>query len=245
MSVNQYLLDRRNRGEKGVFILIDPDKGNPDTMAIKALIAQGSGAAGVLVGGSLLNRDDFENVIARLQEELEIPVIIFPGGSSQISANADAIFFLSLISGRNPQYLISEHVTAAPLVKKMGLEVIPIGYMLIESGNVSAVEYISDTKPIPRNQVSIAAAHAIAGEMLGMKMIYLEAGSGAKHPVPPEMITAVAKSIDIPLIVGGGIRNAKDAKKAARAGADFIVIGNALEDTKNQSLLKDIVAAIS
>ena len=244
MKIYDQLAEMKTGGKKGIFILIDPDKGGAGELAKRALAAQEAGITAVLVGGSLLSKESFDVTVRILKESLDIPIIIFPGGSAQVSKDADAIFFLSLISGRNPQYLISEHVTAAPGVKKIGLEAVPVGYMLIESGSVTAVEYVSNTKPIPRNQVGIAVAHALAGEMLGMKMIYLEAGSGADKPVPAEMIAAVSRSIDIPLIVGGGIRNGDDAKKAVEAGADFIVIGNAFEDNDSGKFFREIASVV-
>ena len=244
MKIYDQLTEMKTGGKKGIFILIDPDKGGAGELAKRALAAQEAGITAVLVGGSLLSKESFDVTVRILKESLDIPIIIFPGGSAQVSKDADAIFFLSLISGRNPQYLISEHVTAAPGVKKIGLEAVPVGYMLIESGSVTAVEYVSNTKPIPRNQVGIAVAHALAGEMLGMKMIYLEAGSGADKPVPAEMIAAVSRSIDIPLIVGGGIRNGDDAKKAVEAGADFIVIGNAFEDNDSGKFFREIASVV-
>lgn len=245
MTVYQQLLDYRSSGEKGLFVLLDPDKVQGTEIRKRAEKAQEAGAKAVLIGGSHLIRDDFDEVVRRTKEALEIPLVIFPGGASQISPHADAILFLSLISGRNPQYLIGEHVSAAPRVKGMGLEVIPTAYMLIESGKVSAIEFISGTNPIPRDQFGIASAHALAGEMLGLKLVYLEAGSGAKLCVPPDMVTAVAESVKIPVIVGGGIRFPEDARAIAKAGADFLVVGNALEEDSGESLLSEIVRAVA
>jgi len=244
LNIYQIFLDYKARGEKGLFVLIDPDKGEPAALREKALSAQKAGAAAVLAGGSHLNRDDFDAAMQAMKSVLSIPLVLFPGGATQVSQYADAILFLSLISGRNPQYLIGEHVTAAPKVKKLGIEVISTAYMLIESGITTAVEFISDTRPIPRSQVGIATAHAMAAEMLGMKMVYLEAGSGAINPVPVEMISAVRKSIDLPLIVGGGFKTPEQASSAVKAGADFAVVGNALEGTDNDTLLTEMVRGI-
>lgn len=244
MTVYQKLLNLRLKGEKGLFVLIDPDKGTPENLSFQAEHAQNAGVTAILVGGSILNKDDFDRAAQSMKEALTIPLIVFPGGASQVSAFADAILFLSLISGRNPQFLIGEHVAAAPVIKQLGIEAIPTAYMLIESGGITAIEFVSNTKPIPRDQSAISIAHALAGEMLGMKLIYLEAGSGAKQTVPREMISAVAENIGIPLIVGGGIRTPEQAREAAEAGADFIVVGNALEKTEDDGLLKDIAAAI-
>jgi putative glycerol-1-phosphate prenyltransferase len=169
-------------------------------------------------------------------------VIIFPGGSHQLSPRADAIFFLSLISGRNPELLIGEQVKSAFMVKEYGLETIPVGYILVESGKYTSVEFMSDTKPVPRDKWEICAAHALAGEYLGMKYIYLEAGSGAGKPVSPLMVRKVKKTISLPLIVGGGIRTVKDARTIIRAGADFIVLGSIIE--RSPAKFKEIIRSI-
>jgi putative glycerol-1-phosphate prenyltransferase len=180
------------------------------------------------VGGSQL-KISFSNLIETFKKELNIPVVLFPGDVTQFSPNADALLFISLISGRNAEYLISQHVNAAIPIKKSGLEVIPTGYILIDGAKKSAVEYISNTQPIPRDKNDIALATALAGELLGMKAIYLEAGSGANMPVPLEMIQHVKAQISVPLIVGGGIKNITQLQAAYRAGADLVVIGNVLE----------------
>jgi putative glycerol-1-phosphate prenyltransferase len=180
------------------------------------------------VGGSQL-KISFSNLIETFKKELNIPVVLFPGDVTQFSPNADALLFISLISGRNAEYLISQHVNAAIPIKKSGLEVIPTGYILIDGAKKSAVEYISNTQPIPRDKNDIALATALAGELLGMKAIYLEAGSGANMPVPLEMIQHVKAQVSVPLIVGGGIKNITQLQAAYRAGADLVVIGNVLE----------------
>jgi putative glycerol-1-phosphate prenyltransferase len=182
----------------------------------------------IFVGGSQL-KISFSNLIETFKKELNIPVVLFPGDVTQFSPNADALLFISLISGRNAEYLISQHVNAAIPIKKSGLEVIPTGYILIDGAKKSAVEYISNTQPIPRDKNDIALATALAGELLGMKAIYLEAGSGANMPVPLEMIQHVKAQISVPLIVGGGIKNITQLQAAYRAGADLVVIGNVLE----------------
>ncbi|NQS98880.1 MAG: geranylgeranylglyceryl/heptaprenylglyceryl phosphate synthase [candidate division Zixibacteria bacterium] len=245
MTVYRTLLDIRSGGGKGLFVLLDPDKSDINMLCRRAESAQDAGAIAVLIGGSHISDGDFDSTVREIKKGLDIPLIIFPGGATQLSQYADAVLFLSLISGRNPQYLIGEHISAAPRVKQLGLEVIPTAYMLIESGVMTAIEFVSDTKPIPRRQTGLAAAHALAGEMLGMKLIYLEAGSGGLHSVPPEMVAEVVKSVSVPVIVGGGIKSAGAAEAIAYAGADFIVVGNALEKDGDDRLLRGIAAAIS
>ena len=187
--------------------------------------------------------DDFDGFVATIKDKVEIPVVLFPGGSGQISAYADAVLFMSLLSGRNPQYLIGEQVKAAPVVKKLGLESIPTGYLLIESGSTTSAQFVSDTHPIPRDKTQIAVAHAMAAELLGMKLVYLEAGSGASNPVPPEMIAAIVGGVNIPVIVGGGIRNKDDALAAAQAGATAIIVGNAIEE-QGDEIIDEMTAAL-
>jgi len=190
-----------------------------------------------LIGGSLTSVS-IEPHISYIKKHSSIPVVLFPGSLLQISEKADGILLLQLISGRNPEFLIGNHVIAAPFLKKSHIEVIPTGYMLIDSGKISSVEYISNTKPIPAEKNDIAVATAIAGEMLGLKMIYLEAGSGAPGPINLSMISDVKKNISVPLIVGGGIKSGEDLKAVFNAGADIIVMGTAIEN--NISLLTEI-----
>ncbi len=224
-------------GKKIFALLLDPDEYNDQTLKHTLLEADKSEADLILVGGSLVT-NPVAPFIQKIKENSKIPVFLFPGNLLQISNNADGILFLSLISGRNPDLLISNHVASAPMIKSSGMEVISTGYILVENGKSTSVEYISNTRPVPSDKPDIASATAIAGEMLGFKLIYLEAGSGAQHPVKTEMITRVKKSIKVPLVVGGGIRNPEDAKNILNAGADIIVIGNAVE--KDTSLLKKI-----
>lgn len=224
-------------GKKIFALLLDPDEYNDQSLKHTLLEAGKSKTDLILVGGSLVT-NPIAPFIQKIKENSEIPVLLFPGNLLQISNNADGILFLSLISGRNPDLLISNHVASAPMIKSSGMEVISTGYILVENGKSTSVEYISNTRPVPSDKPDIASATAIAGEMLGFKLIYLEAGSGAQHPVKTETITLVKKSIKVPLVVGGGIRNPEDAKNILNAGADIIVIGNAVE--KNTSLLKKI-----
>jgi phosphoglycerol geranylgeranyltransferase len=222
------ILQNTLAGKKMIAVLIDPDKCS-DTHLQKLLhLLRLHTPDFIFVGGSQL-KISFSALIETFKTELQIPVVLFPGDVTQFSPNADALLFLSLISGRNAEYLISQHVNAAIPIHNSGLEVIPTGYMLIEGGSKSAVEYISNTHPIPRDKNDIALATALAGEMLGMKTIYLEAGSGAQLPVSAEMIQHVKAQLTIPLIVGGGIKTSTQLQAAYQAGADLVVIGNILE----------------
>ncbi len=218
----------------GIIALFDPDRiSNKDLSKLTKFISN-CGTNAILVGTSLLKNEDFDGFVLGVKKEAQCPVILFPGGSQQISRYADGIFFLSLLSGRNPEFLIGEHVKSVFLIKSFGLEVIPVGYILISSENYTAVEFISNTRPIPKNKPEIVVAHALAGEYLGMKAIYLEAGSGADEPVPDKIVKEVKKQISIPLIIGGGIRKASDAKKLIDAGADFIVLGSIIEESPSK-----------
>ncbi|MCK4250767.1 geranylgeranylglyceryl/heptaprenylglyceryl phosphate synthase [candidate division WOR-3 bacterium] len=223
-----------NKSKPGVLALFDPDRIQIDNIKKLTEFVCEQGIAGILAGSSLLVSPHFDKFVATVKKSTDKPVILFPGGSHQVSAHADAIFFLSLLSGRNSEFLIGEQVKAVFLIKEYDLEVISVGYILVESGNYTAVEYMSNTKPIPRSKPEIAVAHALAGEYFGMKYIYLEAGSGADKPVPENMIKKIKKAISIPLIVGGGIRTEKHAQRIIEAGADFIVLGSIIEKSKEQ-----------
>ena len=238
---NSLLSDKAN-DQKRFVVLLDPDKLRLSNIN---KVLQSSIEAGVdyfFIGGSLIVSDMLDTILDTIKESSNIPTILFPGNSYQLSYKADAILFLSLISGRNPELLIGNHVLAAPYLKVSPLEILPTGYILIDGGVRTTVSYISNTQPIPDNKPDIAACTAMAGEMLGMKLMYLDAGSGAKNPVPNDIITAVHQVTDIPLIVGGGIRSAESAKKAAQAGADVIVVGNAIE--KNPELISELAQAV-
>lgn len=226
--------------EKQVVLLIDPDKYTNDSLEKVIDTANQAGVSFFLIGGSLISTSINEK-IAILKAFSRKPVFLFPGNLMQLSDNADGILFLSLISGRNAEYLIGNHVHAAPYLKKTNLEIIPTGYLLIDSGQKTSVEYISNTTPIPANKPDIASATALAGEMLGMKLIYLEGGSGAKNTVNHDLIADVKQNISVPLIVGGGINSSKKASDIFNAGADLIVIGNAAEE--NPAVLIDICHA--
>ncbi len=231
----------KNTASKKLAVLIDPDRQQEPQLL--ALIKQAAAAKVdfFFVGGSLLMEDVFEKTIAFVKANSDIPVVIFPGNNYQLSAQADALLMLSLLSGRNAEYLIGQQVVAAPAIKAAGLETMATGYLLIDGGRISTTSYITQTVPIPHDKPDIAVATALAGEMLGMQLIYLEAGSGAINHVPEAMIRAVKNSIGIPLLVGGGIRSSEAAEAVCRAGADVIVVGNVLE--KEPELLMEISLA--
>jgi phosphoglycerol geranylgeranyltransferase len=231
-----------NKSRPGVLVLLDPDRTPINTVAQITQSVGKQGVHGILIGTSLLVSPQFDAFVSIVKQNTDKPVILFPGGSHQISSHADAVFFLSLLSGRNAQFLIGEQVKAVFLIREYHLEVIPVGYILVEPGNYTAVEYISNTRPIPRSKPEIAVAHALAGEYLGMKYIYLEAGSGAEKSVPVEMVKEVKQAISIPLIVGGGIRTARDARDIIQAGADYIVVGSIIE--KSESQFKEIMRSM-
>jgi len=224
------IIDLFQKSQKQMAVLVDPDKQTDNQHEKIARIAQDAGIDFFFVGGSLLTSDSLYHCIRTLKENSDIPVILFPGNTYQVSRNADAMLFLSLISGRNPDMLIGMHVIAAPYVKLSGIETMPTGYMLIDSGKPTSVSYMSNSFPIPNDKKDIAACTAMAGEMLGLRLIFMDAGSGAKTPVPTKMIRFVKESIGIPLIVGGGIRTAKAARESLRAGADIFVVGNRFEE---------------
>ncbi len=233
-----------SKGSKCYWILLDPDDFTLSQASDIAAQAQECGVNGILIGGSLLNTNHLDDFTAAIKKNISIPAILFPGDATQISAEADAILFLSLVSGRNPVNLIGEQVKGAPLIKKCGIEPISTAYMLVESGAVSSVEFMSNTRPLPRTKPMIAAAHALAAQYMGMSMIYLEAGSGAPQSVPNETIQAVRDYVDIPLIVGGGIRDVKTAQEKLAAGADVIVTGNLLRQEKGLEVMKKIVEVV-
>ncbi|TND01837.1 MAG: putative glycerol-1-phosphate prenyltransferase [Bacteroidetes bacterium] len=238
--VYQHILDKKKAGKKCLAVLIDPDK----TERLDFLLehCNKAGVDFLLIGGSLLTNGSLDACITAIRKKTAIPVVLFPGSVMQISAQADALLLLSVISGRNPELLIGRHVMAAPLIRKSGLEVLPTGYMLIESGRSTAASYMSNTSPLPRHHNDIAACTALAGEQLGMKMIYLEAGSGAQETVTTAMIEAVRQVLTVPLITGGGIRTVEKAVENCKAGADIIVVGNVLEE--KPELVGTLAAAV-
>jgi phosphoglycerol geranylgeranyltransferase len=242
LSVYHSLVEKKKSGKKSFAVLIDPD--NAPYASLDKIVALSEQAAidYFFVGGSLVVSNQLDDCIARIKEQSDIPVVLFPGSPSQISRNADALLYLSLISGRNPELLIGQHVISAPFVKQSGLEIISTGYMVIDGGAPTTVSYISNASPIPADKSDIAMCTAMAGEMLGNKLIYMDAGSGARKPISEEMIKAVASHIEVPLIVGGGIRDGEKAYNNCKAGADVIVVGNAIE--KDAALIAEISSAI-
>ena len=242
--IYEQLLDAHREGRPQLFVLVDPDKADPSALPGFVADAQDAGVDGFLIGGSLALLPRFEECIRAMKVAARVPVIIFPGGIHQVSGEADAILFLSIISGRNPEQLIGQHVLAAPMLRELGLEPISTGYMIISSEAVTSTEYMSYSKPIPREKPEIAAAHALAAEMLGMKLVYLEAGSGAPQSVPPQTIRMVRALVDIPIVVGGGIRTPGAAAEKVAAGASIVIIGNHFEDDGNHSQLRAFAEAV-
>lgn len=217
------------KGSKKAFAwLIDPDKCNDCYISTQIELANQSAVDYIFVGGSLIY-NHVDEIITKVKSSSKIPVVSFPGSPLQLSTKADAVLLLSLISGRNPEYLIGNHVIAAPFLRKSKIEIIPTGYILVDGGQQTSVSYMSNTQPIPSDKPDIAQATAMAGEMLGLRVIYMDAGSGAKMPVPPKMISSVASVVDIPVLVGGGMRTPEAVREAYIAGADIVIVGNAAE----------------
>ena len=243
MNILDKIINSKKEGKKQIAVLIDPDKLNTDELVNLISKIATSHINYIFVGGSLLSSDQMDKYINLIKQNIDIPVIIFPGNVHQISNKADGILFLSLISGRNPEFLIGSQVVAAPLLKKSNLEILSTGYVLVDSGVQTTASYISNTTPLPRNKADIAVATALASEMIGHKLLYLDGGSGAKLEVPREMISAVKKHINIPLFVGGGINTKEKLETAFNSGADLVVIGTAIE--KNQDFLNDIIEVLN
>jgi putative glycerol-1-phosphate prenyltransferase len=244
MKIYNHLLNTIKEKGAAYLILLDPDKLPENKLAGFLNHCEKSGVDGFLVGGSLMVNGDFESFIEKVKVNTNLPSIIFPGSITQISSFADAILFLSVVSGRNPEHLIGKHILAAPSIKKSGIEPISTAYILVESGTTTTAIYMSGSLPIPRNKPEIAAATALASEYLGMKLIYLEAGSGADNSVPNEMVKAVSNQCTIPVVVGGGIRNPRTAREKVENGASIIVTGNYFEDENNWDLIKDFASAV-
>ena len=234
--------DRKRAGKKSFAVLIDPDTVNDQSMAKLIELSVSSKVDYFFVGGSLVVSNYLDQCLQLIRKSCSIPTVLFPGSPSQVSKYADALLYLSLISGRNAELLIGQHVVSAPMVKKSGLEVMSTGYMVVDGGAPTTVSYISNSSPLPSDKSEIAVCTALAGEMLGMKLIYMDAGSGAKNPISETMISKVAQSIAVPLIVGGGIVDPEKAYLNCKAGADIIVVGNAIE--KDSSLIREMADAV-
>ncbi|CAN5709930.1 geranylgeranylglyceryl/heptaprenylglyceryl phosphate synthase [soil metagenome] len=241
-AIYHSLTERKRTGKKSFAVLIDPDKVNEDNMAQLIDLSIAARVDYFLVGGSLVISSYLDECLQVIKRSCNIPTILFPGSPSQVSKYADALLYLSLISGRNAELLIGQHVVSAPFVRNSGLEIMPTGYMVVDGGAPTTVSYISNASPLPADKNEIAMCTAMAGEMLGMQLIYMDSGSGAKCPISESMIETVAKSISVPLIVGGGITEPEKAYLNCNAGADVIVVGNAIE--KDPSLIKEIAAAV-
>ncbi len=244
MTVFARLLDTRKRKGAGLWALLDPDRSSGKGIVELARRCERADVDALLVGSSLLLSSKLEEALKLIKGEVSLPVIIFPGNAIQISRYADAILYLSLISGRNPDLLIGEQVKAAPLIREYGIEPISTGYMIIDSGSPTAVQFMSNTQPLPQTKPDLAKAHALAAQYLGMKLLYLEAGSGAKNSVSEGIIGEVKGYVDLPLIVGGGIKTPEEAARKVEAGADFVVIGNAFEKTGSPERIEAFSQAV-
>ena len=242
MSVLSKLNDCVEKKGAGFIVLIDPDKKNDKNIDKLVEKANQNGVDAIFVGGSIMMDGLYHKRVERIKSISEIPVILFPGGVNQINKHYDAMLFMSLISGRNSHYLIGEQVIAAPIVKDYEIETIPTGYLLIDGGAPTSVEVVSGTKPLPSNRPDMIVSHALAAQFLGMKLIYLEAGSGALNKVPEDVVKKVADEINIGLIVGGGICTPEDANSIVNSGASFVVIGSAIE--KSAGLMKEFSSSI-
>src|SRR5687767_7534575 len=242
MNIYQSIVERVNQAKRSFAVLIDPDNVTDNSLRGLIDLSEKAKVDYFFIGGSLVVSDNLDNCILTIRQLTAIPILLFPGSPSQVSKHADALLYLSLVSGRNPELLIGQHVVSAPFVKKSGLEIMPTGYMVIDGGAPTTVSYISNAAPLPSDKNEIAMCTAMAGEMLGMKLIYMDAGSGARRAIPESMIQKVASCIDVPLIVGGGITTPEKAYLNCKAGADVIVVGNAIE--KDSSLIKELAAAV-
>src|SRR5205085_9318296 len=235
MKIYKSLEERKKTGHKSFAVLIDPDKVDHSLLDELMDLSISANVDYFLVGGSLVISNHLDDVVKHIKDNCSIPVILFPGSPTQLSKYADALLYLSLISGRNPELLIGQHVVSAPTVKQSGLEILSTGYMVIDGGAPTTVSYISNASPIPHDKNEIAMCTAMAGDMLGMKLIYMDSGSGAKRPITESMIKIVADHIEVPLIIGGGIVHPEKAYLNCKAGADVIFVGTAIE--KSASLL--------
>jgi phosphoglycerol geranylgeranyltransferase len=247
MSANFYLYRQLQKKstirQKSFAVLLDPDKLDEASCTHLLELSEANAVDFFFVGGSLLTNNQQPALIRQIKKASNIPVVLFPSNSLHIDDQADSILLLSLISGRNPEFLIGQHVISAPLLKASKLEVLPTGYILVDTGRQTTASYMSGTTPLPADKPAIAACTAMAGELLGLKLIYLDGGSGALHPVPVSLIRAVRQAVDIPLIVGGGINTAQKAHEALAAGADIIVVGNEIE--KNPGFIPEVAQVLN
>ena len=230
MACSKVNLSQRNSGDPGIWVLLDPDRfRSQDWEPLLPDLDRGP-VQGIMVGGSLQTTNAYQDTLDWLAEFVNLPVVLFPGSMLQVSPKADALLLLSLISGRNPEYLIGQHVQAAVSLRNAGLTLLPTGYMLVDGGKATTAHYITQTQPIPADKPDIAAVTALAGSQLGLKVIYLDCGSGALHPVPTAMVEAVRQVVDGPLVVGGGVRTPQQALALRQAGADWVVMGSVFEE---------------
>jgi len=238
MNIYQDIVSAKNNGKKLLAVLIDPEKITLKNIPAFLVKVQLSIATHIFVGGSTDTNNQTKKVVAALKKSSSLPIVLFPGDANQITNKADGILFLSLLSGRNPEYLIEQHIKAAPILQKTDLEIIPTGYILIDGGNITAVQKVSHTKPISQNDVDLIVHKALAGQYSGKKLMYLEAGSGAKVPVGQKIIKEVAEHLTIPLLIGDGIKTKHQLETAYKAGADLVVIGTAFEN--DESFFNDL-----
>lgn len=242
MAYSKVNLSQRNSGEPGLWVLLDPDRFRPKDWQPLLAEMDGGPVQGFLVGGSLQTSASFSSTLDWLATHVELPVILFPGSMLQVSSKADAILLLSLISGRNPEYLIGQHVQAAVALRESGLSILPTGYMLVDGGKATTAHYITQTQPLPADKPDVAAVTAMAGAQLGLKIIYMDCGSGALFPVSTNMVQAVRQAVEVPLVVGGGVRKAEQAVALRQAGADWVVMGSVFEENP-QKAWKSVVQA--
>jgi len=242
-TIFNYLLSVKEEKGAGYIVLIDPDRNSEKNLEEKISKINECDVDAIFIGGSLILDNNCEKRVKMIKSLTKLPIIFFPGGVSQLNKYYDAMLFMSILSGRNPHYLIGEQVIAAPIVKDLGIETIPTGYLIIDGGSNSSVQFMSGSNPIPTEKPDILVAHSLAAQYLGKKIIYLESGSGAKNPIPNHLIEAVKRYIDIPIIVGGGIRTPESAYEKVQAGASFVVTGSIIEEN-DTNLINEFSDAI-
>ena len=238
------VLEKLMAAAPGLLVLIDPERTEPAEAARVAAGAQEAGVAGLLIGTSFDSTGQTDDVAQAIRAASDLPLVLFPASAAHLTARVDAVLLLSLVSGRNPQYLIEEHVRAVPFFSRHAVEAISTAYILVDGGRITAVEAVSQTRPLPADKPELAVAHAVAARLIGMSTVYLDAGSGAARPVPPALIAAVRKAVPLPLVVGGGLRTAEQVRDAGRAGADLVVVGTAVEDG-GPGRIRELVAALA